>query len=111
MDNTNLYSIYDLLKVYQSKKISPVEYLQNTFKKIENLNPKLSAFISIDKETSMKKAKLSEQNFLNKTERKLEGIPFGVKDVIDKETVKTLNGSRGYINSKIKKKMQLLLKI
>ena len=110
MDNINLYSIYDLLKVYQSKNISPVEYLQNTFKKIENLNPKLNAFISIDKETSMKKAKLSEQNFLNKKERKLEGIPFGVKDVIDKETEKTLNGSRSYKYSKIKIKDAAVVK-
>ncbi|MDB9915832.1 amidase family protein [Alphaproteobacteria bacterium] len=106
MDNTNHYSICDLLKIYRLKKVSPVEYLQNTIKNIENINPKLNAFISIDKKTYIKQAKLSEQNFFNKTERKLEGIPFGIKDVIDKQSEKTLNNCRGFLDSIIKKKMR-----
>ena len=110
MDNTNHYSICDLLKIYRLKKVSPVEYLQNTIKNIENINPKLNAFISIDKKTYIKQAKLSEQNFFNKTERKLEGIPFGVKDVIDKQSEKTLNGCRGFLDSIIKKKDAVVVK-
>ena len=49
---------------------------------------------------------MTEQNFFNKTERKLEGIPFVVKDVIDKQSEKTLNGCRGFLDSIIKKKMR-----
>ncbi len=110
MDNTNFYSIYDLIKAYRLRKISPVEHLQNTFQIIEKLNPKLNAFISISEQTSIKQAKLSEKRFLSKTERKLEGIPFGVKDVIDIKYERTLNGSKSFINSKIKKKDAVIVK-
>ena len=110
MVSTNYYTIYDLLNEYRLKHISPVEHLQNTLKIIEKLNPKLNAFISISKQRSIKQAKLSEQNFLKKIERKLEGIPFGVKDVIDIESEKTLNGSESFINSNIKKKNAAIVK-
>ena len=56
----------------------------------------------------MKQAKFSELHYLNNTERKLEGIPFGVKDVIDVQQEKTMNGSKLFETSEVKKITQLL---
>ncbi|MDC0227883.1 amidase [Alphaproteobacteria bacterium] len=110
MDKSNFYSVLDLLNAYRLKKISPVEHLQYVFKKIEKINPLLNAFISTSKEKALKQAEKSEKNLQKKTDKKLEGVPFGIKDVIDIENEKTINGSRLFINSKIKQKTASVVK-
>ena len=97
------YQPANLINLYKSKKLSPVENLKNTFDVIKKLNPKLNAFISIAEKKAMKQAKFSELHYLNNTERKLEGIPFGVKDVIDVQQEKTMNGSKLFEISEVKK--------
>ena len=103
MHDTIFFSACDLINLYKSKKLSPVENLKNTFDVIKKLNPKLNAFISIAEKRAMKQAKFSELNYLNNIERKLEGIPFGVKDVIDVQQEKTMNGSKLFEISEVKK--------
>ena len=103
MHDTIFFSACDLINLYKSKKLSPVENLKNTFDVIKKLNPKLNAFISIAEKKAMKQAKFSELHYLNNTERKLEGIPFGVKDVIDVQQEKTMNGSKLFEKSELKK--------
>ena len=103
MQDPSFLSVCDLINFFKLKKLSPVENLTNTFNIIKKLNPKLNAFISISEKKGMIQAKLSEQHYLNNTNRKLEGIPFGVKDVIDVEAEKTINGSKLFENSDVKK--------
>ena len=83
MHETIFFSACDLINLYKSKNLSPVENLKNSFDVIKKLNPKLNAFISLSEKKAIKQAKFSEMHYLNRTQRKLEGIPFGVKDVID----------------------------
>jgi len=104
MHETIFFSVCDLINIYKSKKLSPVENLKNTFDVIKRLNPKLNAFISISEKKAIRQAKFSELQYLNRTERKLEGIPFGVKDVIDVKHEKTLSGSKLFEKSKVKTK-------
>ena len=104
MKETQFLCITDLLNIYSQKKISPVEYIKNTIINIQKINPKLDAFISINKENALNQAKISEKNFTQNKQRKLEGVPFGVKDVIDIKGEQTQNGSRIFLNSK--KKLQ-----
>ena len=102
MKDTKFLCITDLLYNYNQKKISPVEYIENTIINIENLNPKLDAFISIDKENALIQAEISKKKYNEKKYRRLEGVPFGVKDVIDVKGQKTQNGSKIFLNSKEK---------
>ena len=104
MKEAKFLCITDLLKIYNQKKISPVEHLEKTIINIEKQNPKLDAFISIDKENALIQAEISKKKYSDNKQRKLEGIPFGIKDVIDVKGEKTQNGSRIFINSK--KKLQ-----
>ena len=105
MHDTIFFSACDLINLYKSKKLSPVENLKNTFDVIKKFNPKLNAFISIAEKKAMKQAKLSELHYLNSTARKLEGIPFGAKDVIDVKQEKTMNGSKLFERSEVKSKI------
>ena len=102
MKETNFLGITDLLNIYSQKKISPFEHIENTIINIKKINPKLDAFISFDKKNALKQAKISEKNYTENKQRKLEGIPFGVKDVIDVKGEQTQNGSRIFIESKKK---------
>ena len=61
MKDTKFLCITDLLYNYNQKKISPVEYIENTIVNIEKLNPKLDAFISIDKENALIQAEISKK--------------------------------------------------
>ena len=103
MHETIFFSACDLINLYKSKKLSPVENLRNTFDVIKKLNPNLNAFISTSEKRAMKQAKFSELHYLNNTARKLEGVPFGVKDVIDVQQEKTTNGSKLFERSEVKK--------
>lgn len=109
MHETIFFSVCDLINIYKSKKLSPVENLKNTFDVIKRLNPKLNAFISISEKKAIRQAKFSELHYLNRTERKLEGIPFGVKDVIDVKQEKTMNGSKLFEKSKVKTKSSTIV--
>ena len=104
MKEAKFLCITDLLKIYNQKKISPVEHLEKTIINIEKQNLKLDAFISIDKENALIQAEISKKKYSDNKQRKLEGIPFGIKDVIDVKGEKTQNGSRIFIDSK--KKLQ-----
>ena len=56
MHDTIFFSACDLINLYKSKKLSPVENLKNTFDVIKKLNPKLNAFISIAEKKAIKLA-------------------------------------------------------
>ena len=66
MHDTIFFSACDLINLYKSKKLSPVENLKNTFDVIKKLNPKLNAFISMSEKKAMKQAKFSELRYLNR---------------------------------------------
>ena len=102
MKEAKFLSITDLLKIYSQKKISPVEHLENTIINIEKINPKLDAFISINKENALKQADISKKKYNENKQRKLEGVPFGIKDVIDVKGEQTQNGSRIFTDSQKK---------
>ena len=102
MKETKFLCITDLLNIYNQKKISPVEHLENTLINIEKLDIKLNAFISINKENAVNQAEISKKKYNENKQRKLEGVPFGIKDVIDVKGEKTQNGSKIFIDSKKK---------
>jgi len=81
MDFFSLSAIQEKLK---KKELSPEELFRFYINKIERHNPKLKAFISLNKEASSK----------NKT-GKLAGTPIGVKDLFCTKGLRTTAGSKG----------------
>jgi aspartyl-tRNA(Asn)/glutamyl-tRNA(Gln) amidotransferase subunit A len=89
-----LFSIQELSPKIRDRSISPVELTHECLNRIERLNPKLNAFITVTGESALERARLAEReiyrgNYLGP----LHGIPIGLKDIIDTAGVRTTAAS------------------
>ena len=79
----------------QNKEVSPVELLQSYLDKIEKGNPKIGAFVEVEKDSAIAAAKESEQRIQSGDSlSKYDGIPVGIKDNIVKKGLPTTAGSK-----------------
>jgi aspartyl-tRNA(Asn)/glutamyl-tRNA(Gln) amidotransferase subunit A len=81
-------------RAVQKKEVSPVELTRACLDRIERLNPKLNAFITVTGETALEEASRAEAE-IGRGEWKgpLHGIPLAVKDLIETAGVKTTAAS------------------
>jgi aspartyl-tRNA(Asn)/glutamyl-tRNA(Gln) amidotransferase subunit A len=76
------------------KQLSPVELTQQTLARIEALNPKTGAFITVNADQAMDAARAAEREIMQgKYRGPLHGIPFGAKDTYYTQGVRTTAGS------------------
>jgi aspartyl-tRNA(Asn)/glutamyl-tRNA(Gln) amidotransferase subunit A len=88
------FSISELSELIRNKKVSPVEVTRATLDRIEKLNPKLNAYITVTADLAMKSAKEAESEIQQKKWRgPLHGIPIALKDLFDTAGIKTTAGS------------------
>jgi len=74
----------------RAKKISPVELTRGCLDRIELLNPRLNAFITVMTEQALAQARALEAELqAGKWRGPLHGIPIGLKDLFDTAGVKT----------------------
>ena len=89
------FDIHCVAPLIRARKISPVELLEATLQRIEALNPKLNAFITIAGEQARDAARKAEREILRKRYRgPLYGIPIALKDNIETEGLRTTAGSK-----------------
>jgi aspartyl-tRNA(Asn)/glutamyl-tRNA(Gln) amidotransferase subunit A len=96
MDITNL-TITDILEGFKTKKFSVSEIVDSYLERIEKLNPKLNAFITVDSENAKRKALEFDNREITNP---LHGVPFGIKDMFLTKGVRTTAASnvlRDYI--------------
>jgi len=89
-----LFNIRELSPKIRDRSISPVELTHECLNRIEKLNPKLNAFITVTAESALERARLAEReiyrgNYLGP----LHGIPIGLKDNIDTAGLRTTAAS------------------
>jgi aspartyl-tRNA(Asn)/glutamyl-tRNA(Gln) amidotransferase subunit A len=94
LDTSNL-TIKHLSKFIASREISCLEVVDATIERIEKLNPKLNAFITILDQSARKEAKradslIKQRKYLGP----LHGIPISFKDLIYIQGVKSTSGSK-----------------
>ncbi len=95
-------TIADILEGYKKKTFSVSEIVNAYLERIEQLNPTLNAFITIDSDNAKKKA-LELDNSLTRepvNASPLFGVPFGIKDMFLTKGVRTTAASnvlRDYI--------------
>lgn len=77
--------IEEINKLLKEKKIKPIDLVNETFENIEN-NKELNAYITLNKEDAIKKAKELENKEVDNI---LFGIPIAVKDNIVTKNLKT----------------------
>ena len=94
LDISNL-TIKHLSKLIASREISCLEVLDATVERIEKLNPKLNAFITILDQSARREAKHADSLIKQgKYLGPLHGIPISLKDLIYVKGVKSTSGSK-----------------
>ncbi len=82
---SSLYgSIAQTLDLYRQKKLSPVEVITAHLERIQQLQPKLNAFVHLDAESALARARNAETCLSHNEQLKpLTGIPLTIKSCID----------------------------
>ncbi|HXD30034.1 MAG TPA: amidase [Pyrinomonadaceae bacterium] len=87
------YSATSLAKLMREREVSPVEIAEAYLARIERLNPKLNAIVTLSpkliEDAKAAEAKLIHGELLGP----LHGVPFTVKDTIDTGGLRTTSGS------------------
>src|ERR1700719_429973 len=103
MNDTELAyaSIEEIGKLFRKRKISPVELTKLMLARIDRLNPKLNAYLTVTAELALARAKKAEAELFAPRARKghrdrvpLHGIPISLKDNIYTKGIRTTAGSR-----------------
>src|SRR5271165_1983123 len=82
---SSLYgSIAQTLDLYRQKELSPVEVITAHLERIQKLQPKLNAFVHLDAESALARARNAESSLSRNEQLKpLAGIPLTIKSCID----------------------------
>jgi aspartyl-tRNA(Asn)/glutamyl-tRNA(Gln) amidotransferase subunit A len=103
MNDTDLAfaSIEEIGKLFRKRKLSPVELTKLMLARIEQLNPKLNAYITVTAEAALSQAQKAASELFAPRGRKgycdrgpLHGVPLSLKDNIYTKGVRTTAGSR-----------------
>jgi aspartyl-tRNA(Asn)/glutamyl-tRNA(Gln) amidotransferase subunit A len=104
MTNSKSSQIYQwdlatLAKSIREKEVSPVETAAALLKRIEKVDKKLNAFITVLHDEVMTSAKQSEQEVMDgKIRGPLHGVPVGLKDIVYTKGIRTTMGSESFKN-------------
>ena len=91
---------WKLLERINSKDLSPVEITQYFLDRIEQLNPRLNAFLTVCGEEALTAAKKAEQKLVKgEATGPLHGLPVPVKDLNVTKGIRTTRGSIAYKDS------------
>jgi aspartyl-tRNA(Asn)/glutamyl-tRNA(Gln) amidotransferase subunit A len=85
----------DIVALYRSKQVSPVEVLTATLNRIERMDPVYDAFVTLDRRGALDAAHASEERWLRGEPAGLiDGLPVTVKDLVVVKGMPTRRGSR-----------------
>ncbi|SAL34383.1 amidase [Caballeronia terrestris] len=88
-------SATDLARLIRTRELSPVEVVEAHLHRIEAVNPKVNAVVTLMRDDARKAAKAAETAVLNgDTLGPLHGVPFSIKDALDTAGVLTQRGSK-----------------
>ncbi len=92
-DYTKL-SLEQVAKLVEAKEVSPVELTEACLAKIDEFNAKYNAFLFVNREAALAKAKAMEKEIADGHYRgKLHGIPISLKDMYYTKGIPTTAGS------------------
>lgn len=87
-------SLSDASELVRTRKVSPVELTRHCLNRIEQLNGKLNAFITVNADSALAAARLAETEIQRGNWKgRLHGIPIALKDIIDTAGVRTTAAS------------------
>jgi len=88
----------EVATLIRKKKTSPVEVVDAVLARLERINPRLNAFVTLTDEQARRDAKAAERALMKKgaTLGPLHGVPFSVKDLVITKGVRTTFGTPFY---------------
>ncbi|WP_017593000.1 amidase [Nocardiopsis potens] len=87
-------SLADAAKAVRERRLSPVELVDSVLERLEEVEPRLGAYASVDAESARAGARRAEREAAAGRFRPLLGVPVGLKDLIDVAGRPTGAGSR-----------------
>jgi len=89
------YMGYELIEKIKDRDIKIQDILESCYKRIEEVEPKIQSFVNLNKEKSLEKAKIYDENLKKgKNLGKLYGLPLANKDLICVNGFPTTCGSK-----------------
>ena len=91
--------VAEVAELIRRHKVSPVEVVEACLTRLEALEPKLHAWVTVDRQGALAAAKRCEQDVQQgDMVGALAGVPVGLKDIIYTAGLRTTAGSRVYAN-------------
>jgi aspartyl-tRNA(Asn)/glutamyl-tRNA(Gln) amidotransferase subunit A len=85
----------EMLRLYRSRKLSPVEVMAESLRRLEQFEGAINAFVLYDPETGLKMARASEARWQKgEPQGLLDGVPVALKDTVLAKGWPRLAGSR-----------------
>jgi Asp-tRNA(Asn)/Glu-tRNA(Gln) amidotransferase A subunit family amidase len=84
-----------LAALIRRKKVSPIEVIGAVLDRIDALNPRLNAFVTLTADEARREAKAAERALMRRSAQlgPLHGVPFSVKDLVITRGVRTTFGT------------------
>ena len=93
MSKLHQLSALELIAGYRSGDFSPVEVTEAVLDRIDQLDPKLNAFVTVTPELARDQALASERAYRNGSAGPLAGVPTSIKDLTVTKGIRTTRGS------------------
>ena len=85
----------ELLRLYKTRKASPLEVMQAVLARIDAVNPALNAYVTLARESALAGARKATAALKRKTALPpLHGIPVSIKDLTPTKGIRTTWGSK-----------------
>ncbi|MCL6640349.1 MAG: amidase, partial [Candidatus Rokubacteria bacterium] len=91
-------SATELAALIRTRKVSPVEVVDAVLARIEKVNPRLNAYVTLTADEARRRARAAERAVMRRSARlgPLHGVPFSVKDLVITRGVRTTFGTPLY---------------
>jgi aspartyl-tRNA(Asn)/glutamyl-tRNA(Gln) amidotransferase subunit A len=95
VDQLTALTIAEAARAFRSRQLSPLELTRACLERIEALDGRLNAFITLLPERALAEARVAETRLAaGQTRGPLDGVPFPLKDLYETAGVRTTAGSK-----------------
>ncbi|GAB4328941.1 MAG: Asp-tRNA(Asn)/Glu-tRNA(Gln) amidotransferase subunit GatA [Dehalococcoidia bacterium] len=94
MSNLWRLTAHEAAERLRRREISAVDLTESVLERVGEVEPRVNAYITLTADLALDQAREADARFESGTATPLTGIPFGIKDLIVTEGVRTTAGSR-----------------